>query len=198
MRMSGLSNVESPVSWMAERYGNGTGYACYTRKGEADHVERLLSFLPGSPTSQCAVPFIRLMPIALENLGGLIRGRAFTFCLTTAGTIPFLTRAPQNHDSRISPAPSLRPEQHSKVASVAATEEYNGLSKSQWHKGGVESDESADSTTSVRCMCWFVSAVIHFRSEPFSHQCLGTLGFARSRRPLFPPSAPASLESSCR
>jgi hypothetical protein len=75
------------------------------------------------------------------------------FCLTTARTSPFLTRASQNHDPRISPTPSLRPERRSKVASVAAKEEYSGLRNSQWHKGGVEPDESADSTTSDTCDC---------------------------------------------
>jgi hypothetical protein len=161
--MSGLSKVEmSAFIGGRGRYGNGANRLEPARMGpatrvarnkaEADHVERLLSFLPGSPTSQCAAPFTILIPIALENLGGLIRGlglhEEIDFCLTTAGTSPFLNESPQNHDSRISPALSLRPEQHSNVVSVAAKEEYSGLRQSQWHKGGVESH---DSTTSDTC-----------------------------------------------
>jgi hypothetical protein len=83
MRMSGLSKVEmSAFIGGRGRYGNGANRLEPTRAGpatcaardkaEADHVERLLSFLPGSPASQCAAPFTILIPIALENLGGLI------------------------------------------------------------------------------------------------------------------------------
>jgi hypothetical protein len=141
------------------RYGNGanrleptrTGPAtCAARnKAEADHVGYSYRFFPALLHRNAQRPFTTLIPIALENLGGLIRRlglhEEIDFCLTTARTSPFLTRAPQNHDSRISPTLSLRPEQHSKVVSVAAKEEYSGLRKSQWHKGGVELHE-ADST----------------------------------------------------
>jgi hypothetical protein len=160
MRMSGLSKVEMFAFIGGRgRYGNGanrleptrTGPAtCAARdKAEAHHVERLLSFLPGSPTSQCAAPVYNTHTHSageswrVNSKAGL--HEEIDFCSTTAGTSPFLTRAPQNHDSRISPTLSLRPEQHSKVASVAAKEEYSGLRKSQWHKGGVELHE-ADST----------------------------------------------------
>jgi len=57
--------------------------------------------------------------------GGMIVGKwvdheRFDFCWTTARTNSFLTRAPQNYDSRVSPTLPLRPEQHSKDVSVAA------------------------------------------------------------------------------
>ena len=82
---------------------------------------------PGAPTSarrQRAAPGTTFTPIALENFGGLFRGlglyEEIDFCWTTARTSSFLTKAPQNHDSRVSPTLFLRPEQHSKDVSVAA------------------------------------------------------------------------------
>ena len=76
------------------------------------------------PQHAVSAAFTTLTPITLENLGGLIRGlglyEEIDFCLTTARTRSFLTKAPQNHDSRVSPTLSLRPEQHSKDVSVAA------------------------------------------------------------------------------
>ena len=79
---------------------------------------------PASARRQRTAPFTTLTPIALENFGGLIRGlglyEEIYFCLTIARIRYFLTKAPQNHDSRVSPTLSLRPEQHSKDVSVAA------------------------------------------------------------------------------
>jgi len=79
---------------------------------------------PASARRQRAAPGTTFTPIALENFGGLIRGlglyEEIDFCWTTARTSSFLTKAPQNHDSRVSPTLSLRPEQHPKEVSVAA------------------------------------------------------------------------------
>jgi len=101
----------------------------------------------GSTTSahrRRAAPFTTLTPIILENPGRLIRGlglhEEIDFCLTTARISFFLTRAPQNYDSRTTPAllahfpPPARTEFEG--CECSGQEEYSARRKSQWHKGG--------------------------------------------------------------
>jgi len=157
MRMSGLSKVEMSAFIDGRgRYGNGANCFEPTRTGpatrvarneaEADHVERLLSFLPGSPASQCAAPFTILIPIALENLGGLIsragpsRGNRFLLDYCKNQSFP----SESSSESRLPHFSHTFPPARTAFEGVrvAAKEEYSGLRKSQWHKGGVELHEA--------------------------------------------------------
>jgi hypothetical protein len=105
---------------------------------------------PGPPASarrQRAAPGTTFTPIALENSGGLIRGlglyEEIDFCWTTARTSSFLTKSfPESRLPHFSHTFPLRHEQHAKVVRCSGDEEYSGLRKCQWHKGGRH--ESAD------------------------------------------------------